>query len=248
MDITDISQIKVLEEKKDEGVVTSNTLRSSDGMFNPKYILQNPFSGSNDINWILQHTNPSQHSLSNRSRLSDSNSHPSNLSLEESNTTAAQGVVPDISYRELKVPLVTKEKLPIEEDMAETSKISIPDDNEKYNLTQHISYDSKSSFDSDYLNFHDVYSSSKIISVILVCMIIPPLFFIIGFSSGESRSDYRILRLIIRRELVFELVNGFQLDFDISWFRKLCVWLGLLELVSILVCIGVGFGVGLTRE
>ncbi|GMM53825.1 hypothetical protein DAKH74_004410 [Maudiozyma humilis] len=247
MDITGISEGESQDNYQKIYFSNKNNMPPKD---TPKssYIIQNSFAGSNDINYILQQTNDIQQSLSSRSRLSESESPVSNASIESTPPIESQQRIPDLTYKDFKDRKLNATKRFCEDDKAESIKIAIPDESEKYNLVQHISYDSISSFDSGNLAFDDVYSPTRIGGIILLCIIIPPLFFIIGLSSGTPKSNSRLLRLILKRDRVFDLIKGYQLDYDTTWFRTLCLWLGFLEILAILACIGIGFGVGLTRE
>lgn len=111
---------------------------------------------------------------------------------------------------------------------------------------QHIDSSSIRSFDSKKHGFFDIYSIPRIIGVILFCIVIPPLFFMIA--SGEGVSNYRLMRMIMNSNHRIKLMKGFIWDIDISWFRYMCLILGVLETLGILACIGSGIGVGITRE
>lgn len=111
---------------------------------------------------------------------------------------------------------------------------------------QHVNSSSIQSFDSKKHGFHDIYSIRRILGVILVCIVVPPFFFMIA--SGEGVSSYRLMRLIMNSDHRIKLMKGFIWDVDVSWFRYTCLVLGIIEALGILACIGSGLGVGITRE
>lgn len=111
---------------------------------------------------------------------------------------------------------------------------------------QHIDSSSVRSFDSKKHGFLDIYSISRIIGVLIFCMVIPPFFFMIA--SGEGVSNYRLMRLIMNSNHRIKLMKGFLWDIDVSWFRYTCLVLGVIETLGIMACIGCGVGVGITRE
>lgn len=110
---------------------------------------------------------------------------------------------------------------------------------------QHLDSDSVKSFDSQVNRFHDVYSISRILLLLLCCIILPPLFFMIGIGNKGGISNYKLMRMVMNSHHRIGLLKGFIWDIDITWLRKLCLALGIIELLIIAALIGVGFGVGL---
>lgn len=135
-----------------------------------------------------------------------------------------------------------------EGDVAESPQPEIPNDMEKGGPIQHVTYDSASSLYSESYLFSEVFSIWRITCVILVCMLIPLLFYLIYYADRGGLSTFRILKLILRKEHRMDLLRIYQWDIDIKWFRTLCFWIGTFEFVAIFACIGVGFGIGLTRD
>lgn len=125
-------------------------------------------------------------------------------------------------------------------------------DEEKFGMgsgipIQHLDSNSVASYDSQENSIMDMFSLWRIFEVILICVIIPPLFFMIAIGSRAGISDYRLMKLLLNSEHRIGLLRGFVWYVDMKWFRKLCFYLGTLEVLAIMACIGVGFGVGLTR-
>ncbi|CCH58630.1 hypothetical protein TBLA_0A08410 [Henningerozyma blattae CBS 6284] len=112
---------------------------------------------------------------------------------------------------------------------------------------QHIESNSLTSFDSHPNLFFDIYSIKRLFFLILICLVIPPIFFIIGIGKKGGITDYRLMKMIMNEEHRIGLFQGFIWDVDINWLRKLCLVMGMIETIVILGCIGIGFGVGLTR-
>lgn len=122
---------------------------------------------------------------------------------------------------------------------------------------QHIDSLSIQSYDSlgkDYKDededifINDMFSTSKIMMLIFIGIIMPPLFFIVGMGGNNGMlSDYYLLKLMMKHPQRLGLLQGFIWDVDLKWFRELCFWLGCIEMFLILACVATGFGVGLTR-
>ncbi|EJS43644.1 bud9p [Saccharomyces arboricola H-6] len=113
---------------------------------------------------------------------------------------------------------------------------------------QRIDSSSVHSFDSQTYRFSEVYSVPRVIVALCVCLLIPPLFFFFSFSGNNGISNYRLMRMIMNYEHRIGLLKGFEWDIDVQWFRTLCLVLGCIELLIIFAGIGIGFGVGITRE
>lgn len=112
---------------------------------------------------------------------------------------------------------------------------------------QHIDSPSIHSFDSQNYKFWEIYSIQRMISLLIICCIVPPLFFMIYMGSTCGIDDYKLMKLILNKEHRIGLFHGFLWDIDLNWLRTLSLLLGCVELVIVFACIGIGFGVGLTR-
>ncbi|QLQ80749.1 hypothetical protein HG537_0E01020 [Torulaspora globosa] len=114
---------------------------------------------------------------------------------------------------------------------------------------QHIDSSSLQSFDSQDYKFSEIYSIARITALIALCLIVPPLFFMIASGErGGGVSNYRLMRLIMNSKHRIGMMKGFVWDVDIGWFRYLCLSLGIFETMGILACIGCGIGIGIRRE
>ncbi|CAI4062727.1 hypothetical protein N7582_002204 [Saccharomyces uvarum] len=113
---------------------------------------------------------------------------------------------------------------------------------------QRIDTSSIQSYDSETHGFSEVYSISRIIITLCTCVLIPPLFFFFSMDGNSGISNYRLMRMIMNHEHRIGLLKGFEWDIDLKWFRMLCFILGCIELLAIFAGIGIGFGVGITRE
>ncbi|KOG99539.1 Bud9p [Saccharomyces eubayanus] len=113
---------------------------------------------------------------------------------------------------------------------------------------QRIDTSSIHSYDSQTRGFSEVYSISRIMVTLCTCVLIPPLFFFFSIDGNNGISNYRLMRMIMNHEHRIGLLKGFEWDIDIKWFRTLCFILGCIELLAIFAGIGIGFGVGVTRE
>ncbi|CDH14804.1 uncharacterized protein ZBAI_06590 [Zygosaccharomyces bailii ISA1307] len=96
--------------------------------------------------------------------------------------------------------------------------------------------------------FLATYSIGRIILVLLGCMVVPPLFFMIAIGRKGGFSDYKVMRMITKSDYRSTLLQGFLWDIDVSWFRRSCLYFGILETLGAFIGIGVGFGVGLGTE
>lgn len=96
--------------------------------------------------------------------------------------------------------------------------------------------------------FLATYSIGRIILVLLGCMVVPPLFFMIAVGRKGGFSDYKVMRMITKSDYRSTLLQGFLWDIDVSWFRRSCLYFGIVETLGAFVGIGVGFGVGLGCE
>ena len=113
---------------------------------------------------------------------------------------------------------------------------------------QRINNSSVESFDSEILEFKDIYSIRRIIVTISLCIICPVIFFMIALGSRAGINDYRIMKMILNDEHRIGLMKGFIWDVKVTWFRNLCLLLGIIEIMIIGACIGVGVGVGIRLE
>ncbi|CAI4038742.1 hypothetical protein SMKI_06G0890 [Saccharomyces mikatae IFO 1815] len=113
---------------------------------------------------------------------------------------------------------------------------------------QRIDSSSIRSYDSQLYGFSEVYSIPRVTLALCVCLLIPPLFFFFSVSGGSGISNYRLMRMIMNYEHRIGLLKGFEWDIDVHWFRTLCFVLGCIEISVIFASIGIGFGVGMTRE
>lgn len=104
---------------------------------------------------------------------------------------------------------------------------------------------SGNSFDSRPNEFGSIYSTWKIFGVLVSCMVIPPLFFIIGCGKKTGISNQSLLKLIISSDHKLKFLKGYYWNLDIGWFRRLCLILGIVEVICVCCCLGIGFGVGL---
>lgn len=114
--------------------------------------------------------------------------------------------------------------------------------------SQYVDASSASSEGSKVSRFVDVFSVWRIILFILICITMPPLFFAVGLNPRHCVTDERLMKLILNRQHRYGLFSGFVWDIKLDWFRRTCLLLGTIEVLAILACIGVGFGVGLSRE
>lgn len=112
---------------------------------------------------------------------------------------------------------------------------------------QHIDSPSIHSFDSQSYKFWDIYSLKRVILLILVCLIIPPLFFMIYAGSVCGIDDKKLMKIVLNNEHRIGLFRGFIWDIDLNWLRTMSLIIGIAEIVIIIACVGIGFGVGLTR-
>ncbi|KAG0663427.1 hypothetical protein C6P45_000844 [Maudiozyma exigua] len=113
---------------------------------------------------------------------------------------------------------------------------------------QRINNSSVESFDSETLDFKEIYSIRRIIVTMCLCIICPVIFFMIALGSRAGINDYRIMKMILNEEHRIGLMKGFIWDVKVTWFRNLCLWLGILEVMIIGACIGIGVGVGIRLE
>lgn len=110
---------------------------------------------------------------------------------------------------------------------------------------QHTESSSVASSKSKLGILNHIFSVPRIVILILVCMLVPPLFLMIGLGPRCGVPDSQIMRLIMNQEYRLGSFKGYIWDIDVTWFRKLCLFLGTLEVLIIFACIGIGFGVGL---
>ena len=134
-----------------------------------------------------------------------------------------------------------------ENDRAESPQSDVPLDKETNMPFQHVEYDSVISLDSTNPSFDDIFSAWKIMSVLVTCIIMPPLFYIIYYAGRGGMSDEQAERLILKDAYLQDPLRGFYWDVDITWFKKLCFYLGTVELFLVIACICIGFAVGLSK-
>ncbi|AJR85079.1 Bud9p [Saccharomyces cerevisiae YJM1417] len=113
---------------------------------------------------------------------------------------------------------------------------------------QRIDSSSIRSFDSRIYGFSEIYSIPRVITTLCICLFVPPLFFFFSINGNNGVSNYRLMRMIMNYEHRIGLLKGFEWDIDVQWFRTLCFVLGCIEMLAIFASIGIGFGVGITRE
>ena len=113
---------------------------------------------------------------------------------------------------------------------------------------QRIDSSSIRSYDSQIYGFSEIYSIPRVLITLCVCLFVPPLFFFFSVNGESGISNYRLMRMIINYEHRIGLLKGFEWDIDVRWFRTLCFVLGCMEMLVIFAAIGIGFGVGITRE
>lgn len=114
---------------------------------------------------------------------------------------------------------------------------------------QHIDSSSIKSFDSQEHKFCDIYSITRIATLIACCLVIPPLFFMVASGDkGGGVSNYRLMRMVMNSKHRAGLMKGFVWDVDVGWLRYLCLVLGIIETLGIMACIGCGIGIGTRRE
>ncbi|CCK69008.1 Bud8p KNAG_0B05770 [Huiozyma naganishii CBS 8797] len=84
----------------------------------------------------------------------------------------------------------------------------------------------------------EVYSPLRLAALFCVCAMLAPLYFMVGVGGV---SDHELAKLVMRG------AGPWPLNVDVRWLRRLCVWVGCVELLLIFAGVGIGFGVGLTR-
>lgn len=114
--------------------------------------------------------------------------------------------------------------------------------------SQFVESSSVSSRDSNLGKFAEIFSIPRIIVFLLFCAVAPPAYFITGLNPRNALPDDKLMRLIMNREHREGLFAGFVWDVNLHWFRRTCLLIGTVEVLAIIACIGVGFGVGLSRE
>ncbi|SCU77508.1 LAFA_0A02036g1_1 [Lachancea sp. 'fantastica'] len=107
---------------------------------------------------------------------------------------------------------------------------------------------SESSFQSSAGRYKHMFSVWRILCVLLVCALMPPLYFIIGIGPLRCLPDKKLMKMIMNEQYRKGIAGGFIWNVNLRWFRNLCLFLGILEILIILACIGIGFGVGLSRQ
>lgn len=114
--------------------------------------------------------------------------------------------------------------------------------------SQYIDNGSMQSFDSQEYKFMEVFNCWKILSWFILGLIVPPFFFIVGYGADNGLlNDFNLLKMILNKEHRINLLEGFVWNIDLHNFRRLCIYIGIIEIVIIFACMTVGFAVGLTR-
>lgn len=111
---------------------------------------------------------------------------------------------------------------------------------------QHIN--SVSSTNPTNSEFFSTFSIIKILLVISCCVIVPPLFFLIALGPKKSISDERLMETIISGKYRHSVFNNYMRNVDLTWFRRLCLALGILEIFLLFTFIGIGFGIGINSS
>ena len=114
-------------------------------------------------------------------------------------------------------------------------------------MVQTVDTQSIESFDSGNYTFREIYSIQRIALMLLLCIVCPPLFFMVGMGPKGGVDDYHLLKLVLNKEHRASLLEGFIWDVDVVWIRTGCLIMGVAELLVASACIGVGFGIGLRR-
>ncbi|CAH02700.1 Bud8p [Kluyveromyces lactis] len=109
------------------------------------------------------------------------------------------------------------------------------------------SVNSEKSKISAWSQFSDLFSITRLLCLFLTCLIVPPLFFFIGFGEVTGFDDEKLMKFIMHSQHRYGLMPGFIWAVDLSWIRRIFIISGFLETVVLFACIGVGFGVGLSR-
>ncbi|BAO39932.1 bud site selection protein 8 [Kluyveromyces marxianus DMKU3-1042] len=95
--------------------------------------------------------------------------------------------------------------------------------------------------------FSDLFSFSRLFLLLLICLMVPPLFFFVGFGEVTGFDDEKLMKFIMQKQYRSELMPGFIWAVDLGWLRRSFVILGSLETLLLFACVGIGFGVGLSR-
>ncbi|CCE63591.1 hypothetical protein TPHA_0F01060 [Tetrapisispora phaffii CBS 4417] len=115
---------------------------------------------------------------------------------------------------------------------------------------QHIDSNSIYNFDSEISGYLQIYSIWRILLVVSGCILVLPLFFIIGVGKKEKKiiSDYKLMKMVLNKNHRIGLMKGFHWELDLQWLRTTFLILGVIETIAIMACIAVGFSVGITSE
>ena len=114
-------------------------------------------------------------------------------------------------------------------------------------MVQTVDTQSIESFDSGNYKFREIYSVRRLVLMLLLCVVCPPLFFMVGMGPKGGVDDYHLLKLVLNKEHRASLLEGFIWDVDVVWIRTGCLIMGVAELLVASACIGIGFGIGLRR-
>ncbi|CDO94497.1 unnamed protein product [Kluyveromyces dobzhanskii CBS 2104] len=109
------------------------------------------------------------------------------------------------------------------------------------------SMNSEESKMSIWSHFSDLFSITRLILLFIICLVVPPLFFFVGFGDVTGFNDEKLMKFIMHSQHRYGLMPGFIWAIDLSWLRRVFVISGIIEIFALFACIGVGFGVGLSR-
>ncbi|AET40534.1 Bud8p Ecym_6143 [Eremothecium cymbalariae DBVPG len=100
--------------------------------------------------------------------------------------------------------------------------------------------------DGDWMQYRSLFSAWRMISILLIGLLIPPLLFMIGGGSYSGVSDKTLLRIIIHKKHRENVDRGFIWNVDVKWFRRLSILVGVVELFTLLALVSTGFGIQLS--
>ncbi|AAS51035.1 ACL193Cp [Eremothecium gossypii ATCC 10895] len=93
-----------------------------------------------------------------------------------------------------------------------------------------------------------LFSIPRVMLILFFGLFIPPLLFMIGGGTYSGVSDRILIKMIIHKAHRHKADRGYLWDVDVRWFRRLAIAVGVVELLTIIALIGVGFGLGLATE
>lgn len=115
-----------------------------------------------------------------------------------------------------------------------------------YQPIQYTDVYTVSSTDSETAGIFDMYSFWRLLILFLVCLCVPPLFFLIAAGNRCGISDYRLMKMVILKKYRLYLYQGFIFNINLGWLRVICFVCGVAELLAAFAGIAIGLGVGLT--